>query len=123
MDDLTVDQIIGVHLRIMERSGGDKRLLSEANLHQMVFRVNCADSPLSKAAMAVFLLVAYPPFRDGNKRTAAEVLEFLLNGNGYDVPDDPEGLSNLMQGVTSFTVEPEDIEEWLHAHARKTGRS
>jgi death-on-curing family protein len=123
MDDLTVDQIISMHLGIMEGSGGDKRLLSEANLHQMVFRVNCTDSPFSKAAMAMFLLVAYPPFRDGNKRTAVELLGVLLSGDGYDVPDDPEGLSNLVQGITSFTVEPEDIETWLHVHARKTVRS
>jgi prophage maintenance system killer protein len=123
MDDLTVDQIIGIHSGIMEKSGGDRRLLSEGNLHEMVFRVNCACSPLSKAAMATFLLVAYPPFRDGNKRTARGVLEFILSQQGYGIIGDDGSLSELLQGVTAFNVEQEDIETWLCAHTQKTGQS
>ena len=119
MKDLTVDQIFEVHRSIMERSDGDKRLLSEANLHQMVFRVNGIHDPLRKAAMAVFLLVAYPPFLDGNKRTAQEILEIILAQNGYDLLCDDDSIRNLIQSVVSFTVEEDDIERWLLSRTQK----
>ena len=75
-DDLTIDQVIVVYRTIMEKSGGDKRLISEANLHQMVFWVDGASGALRKAAMATYLIVAFPSFREGNKRTACGVLKF-----------------------------------------------
>ena len=119
MNNLTVDQIFEVHQSIMERSDGDQRLLSEANLHQMVFRVNGIHDPLRKAATAVFLLVAYPPFLDGNKRTAKEILEIILAQNGYNLLYDDDSIRNLIQGVVTFTVEEDDIERWLLNRTRK----
>ncbi|MDP2796760.1 MAG: hypothetical protein Q8N94_04525 [Methanoregula sp.] len=38
MDVLTVEQVIAFHKQVMKTDGGNDRLLSEANIHQMVFQ-------------------------------------------------------------------------------------
>jgi death-on-curing family protein len=119
MDDLTFDQITEVHRNIVEKSGSDLRLLSEPNLHQLVFRVNCIADIFRRAALATFLIAAFPPFRDGNKRTARGIAGFILSQDGYILSDDGEDFLVLMEGVASFTIEEEDIEQWLRSHAQK----
>ncbi|MDO9034816.1 MAG: Fic family protein, partial [Methanoregula sp.] len=78
IDELTVELVIAFHKQVMKTDGGDDRLLSEANLHQMVFSANRIDDIYQRAALAFFSLVAYPAFRDGNSRTARLVAEMIL---------------------------------------------
>jgi prophage maintenance system killer protein len=119
MDDLTIDQIIAVHAAIMANDGGDARLLSEPNLHQFVFRANLIDDIWRRAELALFSLSAYPPFRDGNKRTAHALASLILGQERYHLAPDDERVAGLLAGVASYTVEPEDIEHWLRCHVTK----
>ena len=122
MQDLTVDRIIAVHAAVIARDGGDNRIISEANLHELVFRANLLPDPIPRAALTLFSLVAYPAFREGNERIAQELAVRILEEGGYGVSIGNRGeLSRLAEGVTAFTVEPEDIEAWFAAHARKEG--
>ena len=116
---LTVEQVITFHKQVMETDGGDDRLLSEANLHQIVFSVNRIESVFKRAAQAFFSLCAYPAFRDGNNRTARLVAEMILFKNGYKLEDNDADMTALVQGILSFTVEQEDVEEWLRSHYKK----
>ena len=120
MDDLTVEQVIAFHEQVMKTNGGDSRLLSEANIHQMVFLANRTGDVHQRTALAFFSLVAYPAFRDGNSPTARLVAEMLLNNNGYMLEDNDDEMTGLVQGIASFTVEQSDIEEWLRSHSTKT---
>ncbi|MDP3396685.1 MAG: type II toxin-antitoxin system death-on-curing family toxin [Methanoregula sp.] len=122
MDMLTVEQVIAFHKKVMETDGGDDRLLSEASLHQMVFSVNRIESVYKQAAHAFFSLVAYPAFRDGNSRTAHLVSEMILFKNGYTLQDNDSDMTALVRGILSFTVEQEDVEEWLRSHYKKNVR-
>ena len=119
MDDLTVEQVIAFHKQVMKTYGGDDRLLSEANLHQIVFSVNRIESVQKRAALAFFSLVAYPAFRDGNSCTAVLVAEMILFNNGYTLEGGDDEMTTLVQGILSFTVEQEDVEEWLRSHYKK----
>ncbi len=120
MDDLTFEGIIGIHQTVMKKTGGDTRLLSEPTLHELVFRVNGAEDVFRKGAMAAFLIAAYPPFREGNEGTALGLVKFILSREGYILAGDAGDFSRLMQGVASFEVEQEDIENWLHTHLRNS---
>ena len=120
MDDLTVEQVIAFHKQVMKTYGGDDRLLSEANLHQIFFSVNRIESVQKRAALAFFSLVAYPAFRDGNSCTAVLVAEMILFNNGYTLEGGDDEMTTLVQGILSFTVEQEDVEEWLRSHYKKT---
>ena len=117
MHDLTVEQVLAIHTGIMARDGGDARVLSEGNLHQMVFQANLLTEPVVRAASAMYFLCAYPTFRDGNKRTAHAVADLILAEEGLILPaDDPHGFA-LMQGVMDFSVETEQIEHYLRTAA------
>ncbi|MCK9579575.1 MAG: hypothetical protein M0Q92_03880 [Methanoregula sp.] len=122
MQDLTVDRIIAVHAEVIARDGGDSRIISEANLHELVFRVNLLTDPIPRAALTLFSLVAYPAFREGNERIAQELAARILEEGRYVISIENSGeLSRLAEGITAFTVEPEDIEAWFAAHAKKKG--
>ena len=122
MHDLAVERIIAVHAAIIARDGGDSRIISEANLHQLVFRANLIPDPIPRAALLFYTLAAYPAFREGNKRTAQELAEEILAEGGYSLDTaDEEPFARLAEGIAAFTVEPEDIDSYLAAHARKDG--
>jgi len=120
MDYLTVEQVLAFHEQVMKTDGGDDRLLSEASLHQIVFLANRIESVHQRVALAFFSLCAYPVFRDGNSRTARLVAEMVLNANGYVLEEGDNEMTNLVQGIASFTVEQADVEEWLHSPSKKT---
>jgi prophage maintenance system killer protein len=120
MDDLSVGQIITLHDGISARNGGDPRLISEGNLHQVVFHANLIPAVVPRAAFVFYSLIAYPAFREGNGTTARELSTRILEHGGYEIGvADREELTRLELGINAFTVEPEEIEDWFGSHARK----
>jgi death-on-curing family protein len=119
MNDLTAEQVITFHEQVIKTDGGDDRLLSEASLHQMIFSANGIDDVHQRAALTFFTLVAYPVFREGNSRTAQRVAETILDDNGYTLDEVDDEMTGLAQGITLFTVEQAEIEEWLRSHYKK----
>jgi prophage maintenance system killer protein len=120
MQDLLVDQIIGLHTAIIARDGGDGRLLSEGNLHQLTFRANRIPDPVRRAAFCFYSLIAYPAFREGNETMARELAVSVLRDGGYNLDPTCNGtLDQLADGITGFTVELEDTEGWFQARGRK----
>jgi prophage maintenance system killer protein len=119
MADLTVDEIIAIHSRLIAQENGDTRLLSEANLHQLVFQVNISEDLFHKAAFVLFSFCAYPPFREGNARTAFCIINRILDTEHFQVEPDTTEIAALVLGVESFTLEIEDLESWMHRNAHK----
>jgi prophage maintenance system killer protein len=120
MPEISVDQVITLHAAIIAKEGGDRRILSEGNLYQMVFRANLIPDTLSRAAFILYSLAAYPAFREGNKPVAWELAIQVLADGGYSIdPSDSAHLDRMVEGILSFTTEIEDIEAWMSAHARK----
>jgi prophage maintenance system killer protein len=113
MEDLTVDRVMAIHTRIMAEEKGDCRVISEANLYQMVFRTNLIYECVPRAAFIFYSLCAYPVFREGNSRTALVVIEQVLLSGGYRIVGEKGGIMALAEGVIAFTTEPEEIEQWL----------
>ena len=119
MNDLTVEQVIACHEKVMTSEGGDDRLLSEAGLHQMVFSANRMENIFIRTAFTFFSLVAYPVYREGNNSTALLMAKMILSDNGYTLEANKDEMTALAQGIASFTLEQGDIEEWLHSHTKK----
>jgi prophage maintenance system killer protein len=119
MDDLTVDNIITIHSGLIEQQGGDSRILSEANLHQMVFQVNLSADVFHKAAFVFFSFCAYPAFCEKNVETAQRIIGKILDTEGYWIDPENKELPDLVHGVESFSLEIEDLEDWLHRNAKK----
>ena len=68
------------------------RIISEANLHQMVFRANLIPECVPRAAFIFYSLCAFPAFREGNFRTALAVTERVLETGGYRITGDKAGI-------------------------------
>jgi prophage maintenance system killer protein len=113
MEDLTVEQVEAIHTRIMAKENGDCRILSEANLHQLVFRANLIPECVPRAAFIFYSVCAYPAFREGNSGTALAVTEQVLASGGYRITEERTGIMALAEGILVFTTEPEEIEQWL----------
>jgi prophage maintenance system killer protein len=120
MDDLTVDDIVAIHSDLIAHEGGDARVLSEACLHQTVFQVNLLTDVFHKTAFVLFSFCAYPPFLEGNRETALCVIKKILSAEGYRIEIEATELSELVKGIESFSLEIEDLEDWMHRNAQKT---
>ncbi len=119
MQDLALETILALHAGIMAECGGDDRLLSEGNLHQLVFRANLMDDLHGRAAFVFWSLCAFPAFREGNRRTARRLAETILASGGDQIDLPCEELRRLAQGIETFTVETGDVEQFLRSHSRK----
>jgi prophage maintenance system killer protein len=120
MEDLTVDLVKAIHTRIMAEERGDFRLISEANLQQMVFHANLIPDCVPRAAFVFYSLCAYPAFREGNSATALAATEQVLATGGYRITGKRDGVMVLAEGILAFTTEPEEIEQWLNNNVEKS---
>jgi hypothetical protein len=120
MQDLTLETIIAIHDRILAKDGGDSRILSEGNLHQLVFRANLIDDVRKRAAFVFYSLCVFPVFREGNRRTACRLTKIFLDSDADPADMLCEDLRGLAHGIDAFTVEIEDVEQFLLMHAGKT---
>jgi prophage maintenance system killer protein len=119
MQYLTLETILEIHDGIMARDGGDSRVLSEGNLHQIVFRANLLEETHKRAATVLYSLCAYPAFREGNRRTALCLAEMILASDGGQVDIPCETFRDLVKGIDEFAVEIEDVEQFLALHPGK----
>jgi prophage maintenance system killer protein len=122
MEELTVESIIAIHNQIAAEKRGDCRILSEANLHQLVFRANLMPEIVPRAAFVFYALCAYPAFREGNEGTAHAVSELVLASGEYRIRGQNARLSDLAKGIAAFTTEPEDVEQWFFNNVQKSGK-
>jgi prophage maintenance system killer protein len=120
MEDLTFEQVVAIHNKVIEEEQGDCRVLSEANLHQMVFRANLIPMCVPRAAFVFYSLCAYPAFREGNSGTALAVTEQVLSSMGYRITGERAEIMSLAEGILAFTTEPEEIEQWLCDNVQKS---
>jgi prophage maintenance system killer protein len=110
MQDMSLELIVSLHREVLADTQADLRIVSEGNLHQLVFQANLTDDPFSRAAKAFWSLCAYPSFRQGNRRTAHRLAEEILGSGGYRMTLPCTEIRELVQGIDAFTVETEDIE-------------
>jgi prophage maintenance system killer protein len=108
---VSLELIVILHRNVLTDAQADLRIISEANLHQLVFQANLTDDPFSRAALAFWSLCAYPAFREGNRRTAYHLAEEILDSAGCRANLPCPDVRALVQGIDAFTVEPEDVEQ------------
>jgi prophage maintenance system killer protein len=120
MQGITLETITAMHDRVLAADGGDRRIVSEGNLHQIVFQANLAVHQVPRAARVFWSLCAYPPFREGNRRTAHRLAEGILSHEGSPVVLPCEEIHALIRGIDAFTIEIDDVERAFGHYAGKT---
>lgn len=120
---LTEQQILAVHSRMIEMTGGvdgvrDNSLLDSAlNAPFQTFDgKELYPALLSKAAVMCRSIISNHPFVDGNKRTGIHVTLIFLEMNGIELQYSQNELIELGFGVASGQLSSDDILKWLIKH-------
>lgn len=95
MQLLTLKQVLKLHKRVIEQSGGAMGVRNQEGLESALAqpRMSYADQELyptliEKVAALGFSLINNHPFVDGNKRIGHAALEVTLLMNGYEIQAD-----------------------------------
>lgn len=120
---LTLPEVLDLHRRVMEQSGGSQlvrdlgALTSAVTQPRMTFEGRDLYPELvDKAAALGFSLISNHPFVDGNKRVGHAVMETFLVLNGYEVRATVEEAERIILDVASGRCTREQLTAWLRAH-------
>lgn len=120
MDYLTPEQVLFIHYRLIEETGGCHGIGDLALLQSAIARPESTyggddlyPDLLTKAASLMHSLIKNHPFIDGNKRTAITAAAIFLVRKGYEITASNEELEGFTLKVASEHVELEEISDWF----------
>lgn len=121
---LSKEQIIAMHSRLIEKTGGEDGVLNEGMLDSAIespFQtfdgVDLYSSISEKAARFGYCLIANHSMRDGNKRIGAHAMLVFLTINGVRLSYSQEDLVDIVMDVASGKASYEDLLSWITAHS------
>lgn len=124
---LTLGEVVELHQRLLNQSGGAPGIrdlgLLESALAQPKATFGGADlhpTLIDKAAAIGFALVANHAFMDGNKRIGHAAMEVFLLLNDYEIDASVDEQERLMLDVASGTIDRPRLTHWLAGHVKKT---
>ncbi|MFI3118766.1 MAG: type II toxin-antitoxin system death-on-curing family toxin [Methylococcaceae bacterium] len=123
MQLLTLEQVLKLHKRVIEQSGGAIGVRNQEGLESALAqpRMSYADQELyptliEKVAALGFSLINNHPFVDGNKRIGHAALEVTLLMNGYEIQADVDSQEAVILAVAASKMNRQDFLEWLQEH-------
>lgn len=112
--------VLGLHQLAMEASDDRPQALRDAGLLESALarprflRAYGANDPLDLTVAVVAALVQDRPFVDGNRRTAWQVLTWLLHVHGYAFAEPaPAECLSMLRGLAARDVSESEFLSWL----------
>ena len=122
---LSLDQILRIHARQIERFGGSSGVRDEGALEAAISRPQATfggddlyPDPAAKAAALMHSLLNNHPFVDGNKRTAAMSAELFLLFNGFELLAEDDDLEALTMAAARGAMEAEALSIWIRQRVK-----
>lgn len=124
MNHLFPHQILYLHKRVLEVSGGSHGLRDMGMLESAVYRPQASfggtdlyPDVFAKAAALGHSLIKNHPFVDGNKRTGFEAMRLFLRINGRDLKaSEKEKFDFVLKIASDPETDEHRIAEWLRSH-------
>jgi death on curing protein len=120
---LTLGEVLDLHSRVMESTGGSLGLHSLAALESAVAQprmtfdgVELYPSLADKAAALGFSIIQNHPFIDGNKRTGHAALEAFLLLNDHEIVASEDEQYEIILGVAASRLGRDAFLAWLREH-------
>lgn len=120
---LTVDDVIMLHGKLLEATGGFPGLRDRGLLESAVLSVNAGFEDVEryptaeeKAARLAYALISNHPFVDGNKRVGLLSMLVMLKLNGVTLRYTQQELIDLGLAAASGKIGYEDILGWILHH-------
>ena len=122
---ISVEDVILIHSRVIEGSGGLDGLRDRDGLEAAVSAPmqtfdgkELYPTDLEKIARLGFGLASNHAFVDGNKRIGAMMTQLLLKWNGYDLTLHTGELADMFIAIADGTAKEKDLLDWIHRHLR-----
>jgi len=120
---LTLGELIQLHGRIIEQSGGASGIrdlgLAESALAQPQMSFGGTElypTLTEKAAALCFSLVMNHPFIDGNKRIGHAAMETFLVMNGFELDADVDASESVILRLAAGELGRRPFTEWVGEH-------
>lgn len=124
---LTLGEIVELHRRILQDSGGSGGIRDLGVLESSIAQpkatfggIDFYPTLVDKAAALCFSLVQGHPFLDGNKRIGHAAMETFLLLNGVEIEACIEEQERLMLNLAAGHIDREGLTEWLRNHVKPT---
>lgn len=122
---ISAEDILLIHSRVIEGSGGLDGLRDSAGLEAAIAAPmqtfdgqELYPSDIEKIARLGFSLASNHAFVDGNKRISAMMTQLLLKWNGYDLTLRTGELADMFIAIADGTAKEKDLLDWVYAHLR-----
>ena len=119
---LTVDEVVALHQRVLDQSGGSPGLRDDDRLRSAVAQpasmfggMDLYPSLSDKAGALGYSLIQGHAFVDGNKRIGHLAIETFLVLNGYEIEADVDEQERIVLAVAAGTMKREEFTTWLQA--------
>lgn len=126
---LTLIEVLELHRRVIEQSGGafgirDIGLLESAIAQpRMTFGgKELYPGLLEKSAALGFSIIMNHPFVDGNKRTGHAAVETFLILNGMEISASVDEQERIVLAIASGELGREAFVEWLQQHTASANK-
>lgn len=126
MNYLTVEQVLFLHSRIIDETGGSHGIRDLGLLQSAVARPAATfggkglySDIFHKAAALMESLIKNHPFIDGNKRTAVTAGGIYLARNGYILETSQQELERFTLAVATKKVTVDAAAEWFKRYSVK----
>ncbi len=120
---ISLSEVLELHQRIIEESGGSTGLRDLGGLESAIAQPHMTfggrdlyPTLIEKAAALCFSLVQNHPFIDGNKRVGHAAMEIMLILNGYEIYASVDDQEQIILGLASGDISRDKLIEWLTAH-------
>ncbi|QDV41284.1 Toxin Doc [Stieleria neptunia] len=124
---LTLSEVLELHRRVIEQTGGAGGVRDLAGVEfavvqpQMTFDGDeLYPSLIDKAAALCFSLVMNHPFVDGNKRIGHAAMETFLFLNGHELNANVDDAESLFLKLAAGDVERDELVDWIAKNATRT---
>ena len=121
---LSVEQVLFLHARLVEETGGSHGIRDTGLLESAVARPQATfggkelySDVFSKAAALMLSLISNHPFIDGNKRTGITAAALFLRANGFMLEASNAELETFAWGVADRGLGVPEAARWLRGHA------
>jgi death-on-curing protein len=122
---LTIAEVLLLHLRVIQQSGGASGVRDlgalESALAQPKATFGQTDlypSLPEKAAALGFTLILNHPFVDGNKRTGHAAMESFLILNGLEIVANVDEQERVILAVAAGEIRRAEFTRWLEHHVQ-----
>lgn len=124
MEALSPQQILFIHYRLIQSTGGCHGVRDIGALQAAVARPiatldgkDLYPDPFAKAAALMESLIKNHPFLDGNKRTAITSASLFLRRCGYSLESSQDDLYDFTMSMATGTADLRDAEDWFRSHS------